>query len=85
MKYFTPGLELNNIVTYTNQLDLVSKMIISGKASAIVCKNILPTNNNIVARHLQGNKPFDVTAVWKKDRFLSSAAAKLLDTLRLPI
>lgn len=83
LKILLPGLHLNNIIAYTNQMNTVKWLVSAGRASVIICKGAIPMANNIVEKPLLGAKPFAVTAIWKKNRLLSSAALKLVSSLEL--
>lgn len=85
LKIMLPGLQLNNIVAYTNQMNTVSNIISAEKASVIICKGAVPMTENMVERPLLDAKSFHITAIWKKNRFLSTAAIKLLNSLELYI
>ena len=83
MKFLLPDLQLNNIVAYTNQLNTVIDMILAHQASVIIGRGAFSVREDIVERPLLNAKPFNVTAIWKKSRYLSAAAIKLLNSMEM--
>lgn len=83
MKAFMPELKLNNIVSYTNQLSIVSDEISSGKASAIISNRAIPLNEKIMEVPMENIKAYDITAVWSKKKYLSNETIRLLGELEL--
>ncbi len=85
MKAFMPELRLNSIVSYTNQLSIVSDEINEGKASAIISNRAIPLNERIVEVPIENVKAYDITAVWSKKKYLSNEAIRLLGELELEL
>ena len=85
MKAFMQELKLNNIVSYTNQLSIISDEISAGKASAIVSNRAICLNGNIVEVPIENVKAYDITAVWSKKKYLSNETIRLLGELELEL
>jgi DNA-binding transcriptional LysR family regulator len=81
LKHSIPGFEPENILSYTNQLQTVRNMVAQNIGSAIIIDKALPADDKIVRLPIDGAGTFPITAVWKKERYLSSADIRLLNVL----
>lgn len=81
LKHSVPGFEPGNIVFYTNQLQTVRNMVAQNIGSAIIIDIALPEDEQIIRLPITGAGTFSITAVWKKERYLSSADIRLLNVL----